>query len=165
MREVISDDAWRRYAAPIGNPRRLLARAVSIRPLYVGSWLAIVTSAAGAFAAVPASRVNADNAPEATTRSLRYRARFAGGSRPPDNSPVATVALASESDVYRFTAWTRSGSVWDRAALAARSRDCSAPVAIAPKHTAPMTTRIETRTSRPGVVASRSRTHPSATPA
>ena len=38
--------------------------------------------------------------------------RFAAVSTPPDSSPVATVAFASDSDVYRFLAWTRSGSVW-----------------------------------------------------
>ena len=88
-----------------------------------------------------------------------------GGSSPPASRPVATVALASESAVYRLTAWTSSGSVPVRAAPTARSRDCSAPVAITPKQTAPTTSSAEIRTRRPGVVISRSRAQPNAAPA
>src|SRR2546423_14908305 len=95
--------AWRRYAAPTGKPWRLLARADSTSPVYTGSWSATVLS--GPLADAPAPPVSAVSELVATRRSCRYRSRAAGGSRPPTpSSPVATVALASDSAVYRLTA-------------------------------------------------------------
>ena len=108
------------------------------------------------------------SAPKAPLRRQRRRSRYAipaaAVSTPPASRPVATVAFASDSACtgsWPGPAVARSGSErpWPRARV-----DCSAPVAIAPKQTAPRTTRIETSTSRPGVVASRSRTQPARRP-